>query len=408
MPAINRRTLLLSSLAAGATGAGAQPEPSLFAQVIKQPTGQNGYEELVRAVDELRRSRLLREAEEMTPAPLSLKERVLRDPPVLRALQLLERGLAKPVRSPRAVVAGSTSMPEFSGFRRLARLLTMRQYVYFAQGAVPEAIGVARACLHLGRVVQTDSVIAGLVGIAISAIGVGMLGAHLDQLSADDCDRLFRVCQEWLAPPSPLPAVIEAERRVGRQSLAQLRAQGAKEAQNALAGLAGADDEPPSPEMKAELERLRANPGAIDAMFADVGRRLDAYYDQLLAAAKRPSWEWAPPDLEADNTIAGQLLAVLAPVLGRLGDHYSRDAARVRLLACHAAILRYRWEYERVPPTLEALDLGDLAQDPFTGQPLRYEPKGRAYLLVSAGPRAEPDDPKAVDGRVPVSVTPSP
>ena len=79
----------------------------------------------------------------------------------------------------------------------------------------------------------------------------------------------------------------------------------------------------------------------------------------------------------------------------------------MRLLACHAAILRYRWEYERVPPNLEALNLGDLALDPFTGQLLSYEPKVRSYRLVSVGPLADADDPDAEDGRRPVSVTPA-
>jgi hypothetical protein len=38
-----------------------------------------------------------------------------------------------------------------------------------------------------------------------------------------------------------------------------------------------------------------------------------------------------------------------------------------------------------VPASLAALNLGDLALDPFTGQPLKYEPVGRKYRLASAG-----------------------
>ena len=56
---------------------------------------------------------------------------------------------------------------------------------------------------------------------------------------------------------------------------------------------------------------------------------------------------------------------------------------------------------------LTGLDLGDLAVDPFTGQPLKYEVLGATrYRLSSAGPKALADDPQAVDGRRPVSVGP--
>ena len=66
------------------------------------------------------------------------------------------------------------------------------------------------------------------------------------------------------------------------------------------------------------------------------------------------------------------------------------EEARLRLLAIHAAILRYRWERDQVPASLADLNLGDLAIDPFTGQPLTYEPLGRKYRLASAGDKGGP------------------
>jgi hypothetical protein len=66
------------------------------------------------------------------------------------------------------------------------------------------------------------------------------------------------------------------------------------------------------------------------------------------------------------------------------------DQTRARLLACHAAVLRFRWEYERLPKTLEELRLGPLATDPYSGEPFRYDPrpdaKGHPYRLASLGP----------------------
>jgi hypothetical protein len=94
------------------------------------------------------------------------------------------------------------------------------------------------------------------------------------------------------------------------------------------------------------------------------------------------------------------------PTFTGVGTAYAREQARVRLLACHAAVLRYRWEHNQVPRTLAELRLGELATDPFTGQPLEYEGTGRRYRLVSVGPEAPADDPKAIGGRVPVSIVP--
>src|SRR6476661_2926813 len=113
MPTCDRRTLLFSSLAACLPGeAGAAPPPrtpSLFQQVIPHPTGQNGYEELVAAAEELRKSKVYQEAERLsgTPegVPLASKRRAMADGPVIRAFTLLKRGLSKPIASPRTTLS---------------------------------------------------------------------------------------------------------------------------------------------------------------------------------------------------------------------------------------------------------------------------------------------------------------
>src|SRR5207253_826670 len=133
---------------------------------------------------------------------LSFKRRVLRDPPIARALVLLCLGLEKPVSSPRQSLSYDTRFPEFAGFRGMARLLKLQQYVLFADGHVPDAIASSRMELQLGKVIQTDTLISGLVGVAITAITARSIGEHLDQLSARDCDALFRIAREWLQQPN--------------------------------------------------------------------------------------------------------------------------------------------------------------------------------------------------------------
>jgi hypothetical protein len=131
---------------------------------------------------------------------------------------------------------------------------------------------------------------------------------------------------------------------------------------------------------------------------------MNQYYTQVLAEAKKPAWQRAPVAPPADGSLASRVAARILPGLDRVANRYDSETAMVRMLAVHAAILRYRWEYDRLPKTLEALNLGDLVLDPFTGRPLKYEVTGRRYRLESAGPE-EPDNPRAVAGRVPVTLT---
>jgi hypothetical protein len=423
MPPIDRRTLILTGLALG-TGAATAQEPSgprgapgLFRQVIKKPTGENGYEELVAACEAMQSSRLYKRAEELMASaeglPLASRRRVLQDPPIVKALSLLQKGLSKPISSPRDSVSPDTLLPELAAFRGLARLVAMQQYVCLADGRVAEALTATRTCLRLGRAVQTETLISGLVGIAITAIGTKSLAGHLDQLAARDCERLFQISVEWLAQPGLLEDVIQAERRIGKQTLAEMKEAGRQRLEK-MFGV----DQPPLPDFDlpdpsepirrrlAELEQARAAPGGVDRLFAGIERRMDDYYEQLLSECRKPAWERSRVELSDDGGLADGLLSLIAPTIWRAVDSYSREEALLRLLACHAAILRYRWEYERLPQTLAVLNLGDLAVDPFTGQPLKYDLNGRRYRLVSAGPRAEPDDAQAVDGRRPVSVLP--
>jgi len=363
------------SAPASAQGGGAAPG-SLFKDVIKQPTGKNGYEELVAAAEVLKTSKLWAKAEQ-PDALLTDKRLALGDRPVVRALALMRQGLSKPVFSPRDGLQPGTLPPELNGLRSLGRLAAVHQYVALADGRTGEALADARLGMRLGQVIQQDSLMGGLVGLAVGATCIRPLATHLDQLSVRDCELLKGICEEWLTQPNPLPRVVAAERKVVLTNLADLKQK------TGFDPAAGGED-----------------------LFGIAGRYASDYFERQLQELNKPAWQRGVLSVDEAPEFSRALLLPVARVLERSLSAYTREEANIRMLAVHAMILRSRWELGRLPSALTDVNAGDLALDPFTGKSLQYEVQGRNYRLFSAGPLATAGDPQAVNGRKPVAVVP--
>jgi hypothetical protein len=384
-----------------------------FETVIKQATGKNGYEELVMAADILQNSPAWKRLQADPNATLTLKREVLRDPQVMQALRMVDQGLQKPVSSPREKANFDMALPELGEFRALGRLVATQQYVLLADGRVSDALANARVGLKLGLAVQTDTMLSGVIGVYIGTTCIQPIGAHLDQLSARDLDTLYSMCLEWLRLPSPEMRMVEVERRNALTSLDALRGQSLEKL------IASTNLDPkPKPDDDDSIRRGRqlaadlrvyatqATGGSVDQLYVDAAKRLDDHYGKVLEQFRLPLWQRHFLELPDDGSLAGRLASQLVPTVTGIGDAYARDQAKIRVLACHAAVLRYRWEHNKVPATLADANVGELALDPFTGQSLEYQPLGFRYRLVSVGPATAPDNPRAVNGRLPVSVTP--
>jgi hypothetical protein len=234
--------------------------------------------------------------------------------------------------------------------------------------------------------------------VAIFAICARSFGAHLEQLAARDCERLYQVCAERLSQPDPLAPMIEAERRGGQSALAELGT-----GQTALEDLLGSAADPETggvdaakSTLLAELKQQQQTPGGLAPILEQAQKLLDEHYQRILAECQKPAWQRSWQELPTTGTLAAQLASQVSISPQQVSDKYTAVDAMVRVLAVHSAILGYRWEEDRLPASLALLNLGDLAVDPFTGQPLKYEVTGRRYRLGSTGATGYP----------PVSVTP--
>ena len=106
--------------------------------------------------------------------------------------------------------------------------------------------------------------------------------------------------------------------------------------------------------------------------------------DSVIAELQKPMHQRDRKVLEPEPR---QLLnVILYPVFVRLNEEEIAEVAVMRLVGCTAAVRLSKMRTGKYPQSLEALGLGELIIDPFTGAPFKYrvDPK-RGFLLYSVG-----------------------
>lgn len=387
------------------------PQRTPYQQLFPQPTGQNGYEEIVLA------GMAARDTERRTgftvgrEATLTQRRQFLGEREVRRALSLLRQGLAKPIQSPHQNADFSTLMPDLALVRALARVLAVEEYVHLADGRTAAAIDAMADGLRLARVVSGTFLIGGLVGAASESLVLTPIATYRDQFCVRDCTRLLLLVRQFLEAPDPLLYALEMERRTATQSIPDLLRQGFEELTD---GIVPTDEEGnPDAAVRAhiaELERLRSNPAAAEEFTAQVRQRINAALDRQIAWHRDPSSALPTPEAPTGADLADFFAGLVTPVYGNASRRFAESRIRLQLVGVHAAIRRYRWEHERLPASLDELRLKGLEIDPYTRQQFVYRPKdgGADYELASAGPFKRNEQGNAVPGQREAIVFPRP
>ena len=377
--------------------------------VFPQPTGKNGYEDLIAASDLLRRSKLYQEAE-LKPT-LSSRRQALADPLIRQARVLVENAFSKPILPPQREMNLATTFPEMAGFRSVARLLNHEMYVFFAEGRTTYALNDLVLGLKLGSVPKGNILIGGLVGIAIDSIVLTRVMKHLEQLSYRDCDRVMLLLREHREADQ-----LNAFRSLDTENQSYNTI--LKELEKDFKGTTGVfveepttdeDGTPPDPaavasyrRTKQQVEAIAQNPAAqrqvIEAVRQAAARGLLRSKAYLQDPSKLPPPATPLPAGSLESTLSDASL----PNSLQIVERFTTDRLNVQLLATHAAIRKFKWEQEKLPDSLDTLRLGELAMDPYTKQPLRYENKGEGYELYSVGPFARDEEGHPQAKRAPV------
>lgn len=381
---------LTSAVARSQQAAAPMPQPNpAFPKLFAKYTGLNGYEDLVLAGDIVNASAAVLRAEE-GEATLKQMRDTIEEPDVDRALQMVRAGLDKQIRSPHDPDKSDeqTLLPEYAGFRRLARVMAMQEYVALADGRVQKAIDVMRDGLRLGYIVQNDFLISGLVGIAIDTIALNRLAQHFNQMSLKDCIQVAAIAQEWLKLSSPAEAVYNSEHRALLNTLNAWKNDPAR----ARAEIAGSEpSDPPTSEGEMAAVELgiyvEAHPAQLSALIDQTEAIANVEHLALIQDVRRPAWQRKPyHKFESRADMAHRLYSVVAANRELSLARFDLDRVQIQLLGVHGAIRRFRWENNRLPATLADLKLPDMIIDPFTGASLIYKSAGDGYELYSSGP----------------------
>ncbi len=361
------------------------PKPPAFPIVFKTPTGLNGYEEWVLAGDLIQNNKLL-DALDDEGATLTQKRKVLDDPQVQQALHLLRQGLNKPTQPPARLLDTNATAPELSALYKLATLLKLEIYARCAEGNLDSAIAALDEGLQFGQRMQGDTPGSGGWGIVSEEAVLSALYSRLDQLSEYQCRRVQRIVEDWLQAPSHATLLLQQRKIALLNRLDKTRTD-----PDTLIKLMEARIENPVTQ-GANLQNIsayaRQRPSDLDAMIGRAQALIAAHYDAALANCSRPVNKRIPVPFPKDDTPEGKLLSIVSIEANEATRWYDALEAKVRLLGVHAAIHRYRWEYNRLPNSLADLHLGALNTDPYTGSTLLYKRDGAVYDLSSFGPAA--------------------
>ena len=364
------------------------PEPA-FPKLFPKYSGVNGYEDLVIAGDLLLGNEAFKAAQEPN-ATLKIMRKALEDTNVDRALQSFHSGLEKPIQSPRDPnkLDENTLLPEYSEFRNVARLLAIQEHVALADGQVSKAIDTMRDGLRFGYVVQSDTLLGGLVGIAIDAIILQKFALHFDQMALRDCIHVTAVAQEWLKQPSRAEVVLSLEHRSLQNMLDGWKND--PERFRTMVKLQQPKDPPASDADLAAIELseyVNSGAAAIPAMLEQVRAMAETGDRALILEMRKPVWQRKPVrKIETRATMAARLYGMVTPSYSQALGRFDTEIAQIHLLGVHGAIRRFRWENNRLPSSLTELNLPLLTTDPFTGGLLSYKMAGDSYELSSAGP----------------------
>jgi hypothetical protein len=267
--------------------------------------------------------------------------------------------------------------PELAFTRQLARIDSYFMREELRQRRYRDAIQRAERLTRLADQVRNGGpLIHYLVGVAVHAIALNPIREELPRIQDRAAlEALLQLARTYEQKRVPLWKCMEEEYYFGLNTYQQL-----------VTGRIRPDElaqSPPQSESEAITRRLR---GILDRFSARTAipeyRRV---MTQIIEDLKQPFGR-RPKRTEADieKEVRHPLNKVLLPVFANSFEREASEVAVMRLIGCVAAIRLHKQRTGKYPASLEALQLGEMIIDPFSGKPFVYKTDPRfGFLLYS-------------------------
>ncbi|MFN8139646.1 MAG: hypothetical protein U0R49_07615 [Fimbriimonadales bacterium] len=349
-----------------------QTQTSIFDQVIKKPTGDNGYEEYCRACDLLPSPPPSSGKKEPAPAPDPnvLESRRARVSKLYPVFDLVASGNRKKVFDPRSSIDFNTTYPEMAKFKEIGRLFADRIYVQFADGNGSGACSSFIESIKFSGNIADKTLISVLLRNAMRSTVEWEMLPHLGAISLADAARIESFFESQLKSQPKIIAAVQSEWDLITSLLPKLL-----EKPDDFMILTAAQKD----EFKAMDDSARQK------LASELRQPLNSYYGGLITMLKSQESDWRFPELPRLSGTAQVVLESLTPAFDQVVAREVQDRTRMRLWRLAMRIQQFRWIRNRLPKDLAELEAPELIHDPTNGGEFVYKAFEMQFEISSRG-----------------------
>lgn len=362
----------------------------LFPRIFPKPTGANGMEEYIRAVDMISDAKSAKAISELTnpetPGTLLSRSRGLAkfsDP----IIKLIRQGNAKPCFDPRPIDV-ETLFPEYARFRTICKILNARVYCEFAEGSAKEGVRILLDAVRFADSFPNGTLISELVSIASRSIMLHQIEDRFGRFGIPEAELLESYAKWALTNAIDFKKIVRTESQLFEDYVSKIKKGEFKAA--ALSAL-GMDDEELRSEMsKDELslyEKLKSKSEAeMQLIFEQAVMENKNATSRVLMLFDKPERDWSQEDFNTSSVPSIENALVESFSVGY--DHIAKFAiakrTQLRLLIVDALIIKYFWTNGKLPVSLKELGAEGQEIDPLTERPFLYEVKNESQWKLSS------------------------
>jgi hypothetical protein len=326
--------------------------------------------------------------------PLSAADRAY----YLQRMEPYLRRYERLVQRPSVVSAersADTPFPELAGMRRIARAEAYLMREELRQKRYRAAIARADRLSRLAEQARNGGpLIHYLVGKAIHAIALQPIREELPRIQDRAAlEALLKLARDYEKRRTPLWKCMQEEYYFGL-SIYRDVAEGRKDYSDVVLNDAQTGG-------RARRRGVFVSRLFVKTALPEYHRLMQRTVEELkLPFGERP--QRTAEDIERETR--HPLNQILLPVFAQASDKEASEVAIMRLVGCTAAIRLHKLRTGKYPASLEALRLGEMIIDPFSGKPFVYQTDPRfGFLLYSVSENRVDDGGQSPYGSAPES-----